>query len=200
MSSFARIGVVLALAAAAALFLAPPNGAQKPSESDSSFGVRRFVRPEQPNIAGMRERWAASDLVILGRVVDERAELAADKSTVWTHYTLEVLQVFKHAGSGPEPKSLAITVEGGNVADGENVLSVVNEVFPALPWVREHVFFLRQNEDGSYRPLGGAQGVFRHDAQGLMRCHLPKPSWDFLCRSRDGSKWEDLIKDIKTKY
>ena len=199
MSSFPRIRGLLALAAVSALLPAPVP-AQKPPESGSSLGVRRFVRPEQPNIAGMRERWAASDLVILGRVVDERAELAADKSTVWTHYTLEVLQVFKHAGSGPEPKSLNITVEGGNVADGELVLSVVNEVFPPLPWVREHVFFLRQNEDGGYRPLGGAQGVFRHDAQGLMRCHLPKPSWDFLCRSRDGTKWEDLIKDMRDKY
>ena len=199
MSSFPRIRGLLALAAVSALLPAPVP-AQKPPEGGSSLGVRRFVRPEQPNIAGMRERWAASDLVILGRVVDERAELAADKSTVWTHYTLEVLQVFKHASSGPEPKSLNITVEGGNVADGELVLSVVNEVFPPLPWVREHVFFRRQNEDGGYRLLGGAQGVFRHDAQGLMRCHLPRPSWDFLCRSRDGTKWEDLIKDMRDKY
>ena len=199
MTTFLRIGGRLALAAVSVLLPASAP-AQKPSESDSSFGVRRFVRPEQPNIAGMRERWAASDLVILGRVVDERPELSADRSTVWTHYTLEVLQVFKHAGSGPEPKSLNITVEGGDVADDERVLSVVNEVFPPLPWVREHVFFSRQNDDGSYQLLGGAQGVFRRDEQDRMRCHLPKPAWDFLCRSRDGTKWEDLIKDMQTKY
>ena len=189
----------LALAALCALLpVAAP--AQKAKEGDSPLGVRRLVRSEQSSVAGMRERWALSDLVVRGRVVDERAELAADAGTVWTHYTIEALQVFKRTGSGPEPKTVDVTVEGGNVADGERVVSIVNEVFPPLPWVREHVFFLVRDEDGSYRLLGGAQGVFRRDAQDQMRCHLPKPAWDFLCRSRDGTKWEDLIKDMREKF
>lgn len=192
-----RNGGLVALLALSVLL---PAAAQKPSESDSPLGVRRFVRPEQPSIAGMRERWAMSDLVVRGRVVDERAELSADKSTVWTHYTLEVLQVFKLTGKGSQPKTVNVTVEGGNMASPDRSYSVVNEVFPPLPWVREHVFFLIRNENGSYRLLGGAQGVFRQDEHGLMRCHLPKPAWDFLCRSRDGTKWEDLLKDMREKY
>jgi len=191
-------GLIALLTLSPLLALEAP--AQKPAEEKNDLGERRLIHPAQGGFHGMREGWAVSDLVMRGRVVDERAELSADKSTVWTHYTIEVLQVFKLTGSGPEPKTVTIRVEGGNVATGERSYSVVNEVFPPLPWVREHVFFLGRSEDGSYRLLGGAQGVFRQDEQGLMRCHLPKPAWDFLCRSRDGTKWEDLIKDMREKY
>jgi hypothetical protein len=190
-------GVALLLALS---LLAGEAPAQKPGDEKSELGERRLLRPEQSAFRGMREGWAASDLVLRGRVVDESAELAADKSTVWTHYTIEVLQVFKLTGSGPEPKTLSLRVEGGNVAAGERSYSVVNELFPLLPWVREHVFFLVRDRDGGYQLLGGAQGVFRRDEQDLMRCHLPKPDWGFLCRSRDGTKWEDLIKDMREKY
>ncbi|MGH9788188.1 MAG: hypothetical protein ACRD4U_05740 [Candidatus Acidiferrales bacterium] len=194
-----RIRSLAALLALSAL-LPAATPAQKPGEGKNDLGERRLIKPAQSGFRGMREGWALSDLVLRGRVVDERAELSSDAGTVWTHYTLEVLQVFKHTGSEPEPKTVSVTVEGGNVASGDRVVSVVNEVFPPLPWVREHMFFLVRNEDGSYRLLGGAQGVFRLDEEGNMRCHLPKPAWDFLCRSRDGSKWEDLIKDMRKKY
>ncbi len=179
------------------LLLAAQALGQEPVKGD--LGERRLVRPEQSGFRGMREGWAASDLVALGRVLDERAELSADQATVWTRYTVEILQVFKLTGSGSQPKSVVIAVEGGNVA-GERAVSVVNEVFPPLPWVREHVFFLVRNQDGGYQLLGGAQGVFRRDEQGMMRCHLPKPAWGFLCRSRDGTKWGDLIKDMREKF
>ena len=192
------IGGLAALLAASLLAAEAP--AQKPELEKSELGERRVIRPEQKPFLGMREGWAACDLVILGRVVDERAELAPDKSTVWTHYTLEVVKVFKLAGSAAEPKAVSLTVEGGNVAAADRSYSVVNEMFPPLPWVREHVFFLVRTEDGGYRLLGGAQGVFRRDEQDVMRCHLPKHSWGFLCRSRDGTKWVDLLKDMREKY
>jgi len=199
MKLFLRIGGLAALLAVGALWpVAAP--AQKAQPERSELGERRLIRPKQFSFRGMREGWAISDLVMRGRVVDERAELGADSSTVLTHYTLEVLQVFKLTGSGAEPKAVTIKVEGGNVAAEGKSYSVVNEVFPPLPWVREHVFFLMRDEDGSYRLLGGAQGVFRQDEGGIMRCHLPKPAWDFLCRSRDGTKWEDLLQDMQEKY
>jgi hypothetical protein len=66
--------------------------------------------------------------------------------------------------------------------------------------VREHVFFLVRNPDGGYQLLGGAQGVFRRDELDMMRCHLPRPAWGFLCRSRDGNKWHDVLKEVKEKY
>ena len=188
-----RVSTIVALAA----LLAAVAPAQEAGKSD--MGERRVIKPEASAFRGMREGWAASDLVILGRVVDERAELSADKSTVWTHYTVEVLQVFKRTGSGPQPNAVSLAVEGGDVAERERSYSVVNEMFPRLPWVREHVFFLVR-KDGGYQLLGGAQGVFRHDEQDLMRCHLPKSAWGFLCRSRDGTKWADLLKDMKEKY
>lgn len=75
----------------------------------------------------------------------------------------------------------------------------MNELFPPLPWVREHIFFLTRGpaEADPYRFLDGARSAFRRDDEGKMRCHLPKAEWDFLCSSRDGRLWEELVRDLK---
>jgi len=160
---------------------------------------REVIRPEYPKIPGLGERRVAADAVLRGRVVDAAVQLSEDGKTTWTDYTLEVLEVYKHPSPAPAAGArLTARAEGGNFARGEDVVSVVNELFPPLPWAREHVFFLqRPKPDDPYRFLDGGISVFRLDDEGKMRCHAPREAWDFLCTSRDGSKWKDLVRDVR---
>lgn len=175
----------------------PPAGsAAKPA------GERRreVIRPDYPRIPGLNERRVAADAVVRARVTDQAVQLSADGKTVWTDYTLEVLEVYKQPNQPlAAGATLTVRAEGGNLVRGENVVSVVNELFPPLPWAREHIFFLRRAEDGSWRFLDGAMSVFRLGDEGKMRCHAPRAEWDFICTSRDGRKWEELLRDLKKR-
>ena len=159
---------------------------------------REVIRPDYPKIPGLGERRMAADTILRGRVVDETVRLSEDGKTIWTDYTVEVLEVYKHANPAPATgATLTARAEGGNLARGENVVGIVNELFPPLPWAREHIFFLRRPKpDEPYQFLDGAMSVFRLDDEGRMRCHAPRGEWDFLCTSRDGSKWKDLLRDL----
>ena len=168
-------------------------GAKPPGERR-----REVIRPDYPKIPGLGERRVAADAVVRGRVVDAAARLSEDGKTIWTDYTIEVLDIYKHPNPTPAAGStLTARAEGGNLARGGNVVAIVNELFPPLPWAREHIFFLRRpKSDEPYQFLDGAMSVFRLDDEGKMRCHAPRAAWDFLCTSRDGSKWKDLLRDL----
>ena len=168
-------------------------GAKPPGERR-----REVIRPEYPKIPGLGERRMAADAVVRGRVVDAAVHVSGDGKTAWTDYTIEVLEVYKHPNPAPAAgATLTARAEGGSAARGENVVGIVNELFPPLPWAREHIFFLRRpKSDEPYQFLDGAMSVFRLDDEGRMRCHAPRGEWDFLCTSRDGSKWKDLLRDL----
>lgn len=182
---------------------AVPAGSSAPDlldEARARGSVRRVVRLAEPQYHGLRERWAVSDLAVRGRVIDESIALSPDGQTLWTDYTIEVLEVFAHTGTSAPPTIVQARAEGGNLVVEGRPLSVVNELFPRLPWVREHILFLVRSpgEATLYRFLGGAQGVFRHDHHDRMRCHLPKSAWGFLCRSRDGGGWAQLLNELRS--
>ncbi len=159
---------------------------------------REVIRPDYPKIPGLGERRVAADAVLRGRVVDAAVRISGDGKTAWTDYTLEVLEVYKHPSPAPAAGArLTARAQGGNLVRGENVVSIVNELLPPLPWAHEHIFFLRRpTPDEPYQFLDGGFSVFRLDDEGKMRCHAPRPEWDFLCTSRDGSKWKDLVRDL----
>lgn len=165
-------------------------------------GVRRVIHPEYPLYYSLPERFVQSDLVIRGRVVDEAARLSDDDRTIWTDYTIEILTVFKPAKGGPAVHSTVVArTEGGNLVVEGQPISVVNESFPSLPWVREHIFlFRRSSQSGVYDFLDGPKTVIRRDDEGKVRCTLPKLEWDFLCTSHDGTSWPELLDDLKKMH
>jgi hypothetical protein len=175
----------------------PPPRASAPAKPTGERR-REVIRPDYPKIPGLGERRMAADAVLRGRVVGAEVQMSDDGKTAWTDYTIEVLEVYKHPSPAPAAgATLAARAEGGNFVHGEDVVSIVNELFPPLPWAREHIFFLqRPKPEEPYRFLDGAMSVFRRDDEGRMRCHAPRAAWDFLCTSRDGRKWEELVRDV----
>jgi len=182
---------------------ASPSAAASSGPAPKPAGERRrkVIRPDYFKIPGLGERFIAADAIVRGRVTDETMRLADDGKSVWTSYTIEVLEVYK----APEPRpaagsTLTVRAKGGDLRRGDDVVSIVNELFPPLPWAREHVFFLRRPDPQQpYEFLDGAMSVFRRDDEGKMRCHAPRGVWDFLCTSRDGRKWEELVRDLKKR-
>lgn len=195
---------VLVLVAAAVAGAQVDTGDAPLLEQAAAQGwVRKVIRPSYRDYHGIRERWAVSDLVVLGRVVDQAAQLSPDGRSVWTEYSIEVLTVFRQAGGAPASgRTVTARVEGGRLVASGRTISVVNAFFPPLLWVREHIFFLsRTSEDPeTYSFLGGGQGVFRRDEDDKVRCHLPEPEWGFICRKRDGGPWVKLVKDMRKRY
>ena len=110
-----------------------------------------------------------------------------------------MLAVLKPARGGPAVGSrLVAPREGGDlVVDGRPV-SVVNEIFPPLPWVREHIFMLKKSPRGdtAYDFLDGPRSILRRDDAGMMRCHLPREEWDYFCTSYDGTDWQELLREL----
>ena len=164
--------------------------------------ARRVVRPDDTQLHSLAVRQLNSDLVVRGRVVDEVVRLSDDRTTMWTDYTIEVLAVLKPARSGPAVGSRLVTArEGGNlIVDGKPV-SVVNELFAPLPWVREHIFMLKKSPrgDAAYDFLDGPRSILRRDDAGKMRCQLPREEWDYFCTSYDGTDWQELLTELKAK-
>ncbi|HSC77068.1 MAG TPA: hypothetical protein VLB32_00775 [Candidatus Acidoferrales bacterium] len=164
--------------------------------------ARRVVRPEYKQLHSLSGRQLQSDLILRGRVVDESVRLSADRETAWTDYTLEVLTVLKPASGGPAAGTrLVVPREGGNlVVDGKPV-TVVNELFPSLPWVREHIFMLKKRAGGeeAYDFLDGPRSILRRDDDGRMRCILPREEWDYFCTAYNGTTWQELLLELKPK-
>ncbi|MFQ5696178.1 MAG: hypothetical protein ACE5HB_09335 [Terriglobia bacterium] len=181
---------------------APGSQASLLEAAKAGGRAQRTIRPATMTFHGLRQRRAASDLVVRGRVIGQTTTLSEDGSQLRTDYTLDVIDVLMAGGSGQGSSTLRVRVPGGNLLREDLVISVANELFPPLPWVREHVFFLLRDahEEGLYRFLGGAQGAFRRDHNNRTRCHLPKQAWEFLCRSRDGGPWQSLLNDLQEKY
>ncbi len=193
-----RIGAFLLLGVLAG---APALHAQQP-DLLAQPKARRVVRPEYKQLHSLAGRQLQSDLIVRGRVVEEKVRLSTDRQTIWTDYTIEVLAVLKPARGGPAVGSrLVAPRQGGNlVVDGKPV-SVANELFPPLPWVREHIFMLKAaaQGEGVYEFLDGPRSILRRDDAGKMRCLLAREEWDYFCTAYDGTDWQELLTELKPK-
>lgn len=197
------LGLLVLMAAAGAGAQTAPKDAPLLEQAAVQGWVRKVIRPVYRDYHGIRERWAVSDLVVLGRVVDQAARLSPNGRSVWTDYSIEVLTVYREAGGAPASgRTVTARVQGGTLIVQGRTISVVNAFFPALPWVREHIFFLSRTSDDPeiYTFLGGGQGVFRRGEEDKVHCHLPEPEWGFLCRKRDGGPWVKMVKDMRKRY
>jgi hypothetical protein len=161
--------------------------------------VRRVIAPQFREVMGFGELKQMSDVVLRGRVVEEAVFLSEGGQTIWTDYTIEVLEDLTGRGADLSPASrLLVREEGGNLVLESISISVSNDFFPPLPWVREHVFFLYRDSGQAerYRFRGGPMGVYRRE-ESRLRCHLPRAHWGWLCRQRDGSSWEEMVDYVR---
>jgi len=168
----------------------------------ASAKSRRVIRPDYKALHSLAGRQLQSDLIVRGRVMDEKVRLSPNRQTVWTDYTIEVLAVLKPARGGPAVGSrLVAPRQGGNLVVDGKPISVVNELFPPLPWVREHIFMLKTaaQGEGDYEFLDGPRSILRRDDAGKMRCLLAREEWDYFCTAYDGTDWQELLTELKPK-
>ncbi len=180
---------------------ASQGGAQE-ADLVAQARARRVVRPEYKQLHSLSGRQLQSDLILRGRVVDEKVRLSADRQTIWTDYTIEVLAVLKPSQSGAAAgRRLVVPREGGDLVVEGKPVTVANELFPSLPWVREHIFMLKKAAGGeeAYEFLDGPRSILRRDDDGRMRCILPREEWDYFCTAYNGTTWQELLLELKPK-
>ena len=189
--------------AAAFLLLASLAATAVPAQQPDLLAqpaARRVVRPEYKQLHSLAGRQLQADLILRGRVVDEKVRLSADRQTVWTDYTIEVLTVVKPARGGPAVGTRLVAArEGGNLIVDGKPISVVNELFPPLPWVREHVFMLKKGAGETWKFLDGPRSILRREDDGRMRCILAKEEWDYFCTAYNGTDWQELLRELTPK-
>lgn len=108
---------------------------------------------------------SGSDLIIRGRVVDERTRLSPDDERVLTDYTLEVLEVLKDAQVALKVgDKLVVSKWGGNVLVEGRPVRADTPQFPPVLWVQPHIFFIARwtakAAPGEYGFAGGQLGAF----------------------------------------
>ena len=100
---------------------------------------------------------AQSDVIIIGQVTDARAYLSEDKSTVYSEFTIRVIEPLKNTAHEPvmDGGSLSVDRAGGRVRfPGGNTVRYAIDGF-GMPRVgHQYVLFLKREEQ-AYRILTG---------------------------------------------
>jgi hypothetical protein len=104
-----------------------------------------------------------SDAIAVGTVQSAGSELINNGKGIVTHYTLQVQQVLK--GATQPGGSVDVVLVGGKITFGDGTVAVVEAAKePVLLQGHSYVVFGKSVSEGkSFRPLGGAQGVFEID-------------------------------------
>lgn len=123
----------------------------------------RTYQGEPPTVAGLDDLIGRSDLIIRGRVVDEKTRLSRYDELVLTDYTVEVLEVFQDGKQLTyEGDRIPLTRVGGNVVVEGKPIRLDNPHFAPIPWVDPYVFFVSRSEQtGEYSFVGGELGAIR---------------------------------------
>lgn len=104
-----------------------------------------------------------SDMIVVGAVQSARSELINNGRGIVTHYTLQTQQALK--GAVQPGASLDVVLLGGKITFPDGSVAIVEATKePALLQGHSYVVFGKSVDEGkSFRPLGGAQGVFEID-------------------------------------
>ena len=142
-----------------------------------------------------------SDLIVRGRVVDERTHLTSNEDGVLTDYTIEVLEVFKdpqHLGS--VGGKLAVSKEGGNALIDGKPVRVDTPQFSPIPWIAPQVFFIRrlEPEGSNYFFTGGGIGVFAIEKNKIV-CASAEQLRNPVSKQFCGSAESDFLQLLKEK-
>lgn len=118
--------------------------------------------PEDRALATFDLLISRSDLILRGRVVDEKTRLSKDELSVLTDYTVEVADLLK------DPRHLTsvggrlvVTKSGGNLLLEGKPVRIDTPNFPPIPWLTPHVFFIQRSDsaDAQYYFTGVGIGV-----------------------------------------
>ena len=91
--------------------------------------------------------FADSDVVCLGEVVDSRAYLSNDRTSVYSEFTVKTEDVFKNQGELPTAKGSEVVIErsGGAVRFPSGAIQRYTTINQRMPLVgRRYVFFLKR--------------------------------------------------------
>ncbi|HSC77727.1 MAG TPA: hypothetical protein VLB32_04110 [Candidatus Acidoferrales bacterium] len=84
-----------------------------------------------------------TNVIILGRVMEERTRLSTDEQMVITDYIVEVLDVVKSEDSSILPGgSLTVSKIGGNLLLEGRPVRMDTPGSPPIPWIQPHLFLL----------------------------------------------------------
>ena len=124
--------------------------------------VWRTSYPEDRTLATFDDLISRSDLILRGRVVDEKTRLSKDELSVFTDYTIEVVDLLKDPQHLTSVGSrLVVTKGGGNLLLDGKPVRVDTPNFPPIPWLTPHVFFVGRSDsaDAQYYFTGAGIGV-----------------------------------------
>jgi hypothetical protein len=122
-------------------------------ERESSFGAPRFDVPPESALPA-----SASDIVIIGEIVDAEAFLSEDKTGIYSEFTINVGEVLKNSSSAPVPSSSLIVAErdGGGVRFASGKVILAGNHAKPLPRIgRRYLFFLKQNPEEDFSIITG---------------------------------------------
>ncbi|HEX8138632.1 MAG TPA: hypothetical protein VF544_13780 [Pyrinomonadaceae bacterium] len=94
---------------------------------------------------------AQSDLIVVAEVTDAEAFLSADKTSIYSEFTLSVGEVLGGASAGAVLPGASITAERGGGAVRFPSGRIVRRAFMGKPFPRtgrRYVFFLKRNQEG----------------------------------------------------
>lgn len=141
-----------------------------------------------------------SDLVVKGRVVDEKTRLSDDEYYVLTDYTVEILEVYKDSGRiHPVDKRVIVTQAGGQLlVEGWPVR--MDTPLPPIKWIQPHIFFVKRFNDSfgaNYLTVSEAGSLPIKDSKIVCDTHPGRrgPATAEIC----GDTEENAVRKLREK-
>jgi hypothetical protein len=103
-----------------------------------------------------------AELVVRALVVSSRPHLSADGVSIFSDYTMQVLDEILSRKGPIQKQTIVVSEPGGTLTiDGHKVFAW-DPQFPPMEPGDEYILFLRRNADGEYGVAYGSQGAFRN--------------------------------------
>lgn len=188
---------------------APPSssGQKRPTlrEKAREQGQLRMVGYGEPprGLATLGAMVENSDFIIRGQVVDEKTRLSQNEYVVVTDYAIEVLEVLKDPTGMIKPgEQFIVSKWGGNVIVEGHPISEETPLFPPIPWLVEHLFFISRAKNpewlGPYHFTGYGLGVIRIDGEVAICPPCEKIRHPFA-KEIEGKRTQELLSTVKEK-
>lgn len=108
---------------------------------------------------------ARASLVLVGKVIAERAQLVHRGDDIYTNYTIQPEKVLK----GTESSDVTVVVRGGKITFPNGDTAEINSIPSShIADGGTYLFFLKKNADGNYWPLGQYQTIIGLDTSGSI--------------------------------
>lgn len=165
--------------------------------------VWQSLSTDSRTVGSLKTLVQGSDLVIKGRVVDERVRLSKDELSVLTDYTVEVLEIYRDSTKTLKPGGrVVVTKTGGNILVDGKPVRVETPDFPPLSWVEPYILLMSRSTDSrvssQFYFTGNQLGVLElRDAKVVCKppARARHPASRQFCGATE-SQSLDLIKSI----